>query len=73
MICRDVIKCSRKQVDWDADCYGVDTSEVAIKIFSVLNKFAYKGILKDTLTATIEIKPCLDDVALEITVLELKQ
>ena len=73
MICREVVKCSKKQVGWNADCYGVNTCELATKIFSVLDKFAYKGILKSTLMATIEIKPCPDDIALEIIVKELEQ
>lgn len=69
MIIKDKVNCSLCLTSFNGDkFYATNIQDIAKAILFALGGMTIDGIITSNFKATIDIAPCLDDVALEITV-----
>ena len=70
-VVKDRVMCSPQIHGFIADkYYGVHIDEITSTIHLLLSLMANKGIVSSNFKTTIEISPCVDTMALDITITE---
>ena len=69
MIVKDKVNCSLCLTDFNGDkIYATNNQVIATAIMCALGQMTINGIITSNFKATIDIAPCNDSMALEITV-----